>query len=51
MIIEIGVWIVVLSLAISYFGYTMNKFKSMKAERGYIRKGERLDMTKETIRK
>ncbi|MGH1047655.1 hypothetical protein ACUTR3_27350 [Bacillus sp. NA_145.1] len=49
MTIEIGVLIAVLSLAISYFGYSLNKTKSiksdgqqsaeMKAELGYIRKG------------
>ncbi|MEI4617692.1 hypothetical protein [Bacillus cereus] len=49
MTIEIGVLIGLLSLAISYFGYAMNKSKFMKAdgqqsaevkaELGYIRKG------------
>lgn len=49
MTIEIGVLIAVLSLAISYFAYSLNKTKSiksdgqqsaeMKAELGYIRKG------------
>ncbi|PGC95121.1 hypothetical protein [Bacillus toyonensis] len=49
MTIEIGVLIAVLSLAISYFGYVLNKSKSIKAdgqqsaevkaELGYIRKG------------
>ncbi|PFM62552.1 hypothetical protein COJ48_18845 [Bacillus cereus] len=47
--IEIGVLIAVLSLAISYFAYSLNRTKSiksdgqqsaeMKAELGYIRKG------------
>ncbi|HFK1410220.1 hypothetical protein ABE47_09320 [Bacillus thuringiensis] len=47
MTIEIGVLIAVLSLAISYFGYALNKSKSIKAdgqqsaevkaELGYIR--------------
>lgn len=49
MTIEIGVLIAVLSLAISYFAYSLNRTKSiksdgqqsaeMKAELGYIRKG------------
>lgn len=49
MTIELGVLIAVLSLAISYFGYVLNKSKSIKAdgqqsaevktELGYIRKG------------
>ncbi|MDA2639021.1 hypothetical protein PDQ79_31980 [Bacillus cereus] len=39
MSIEIGVLIGALSLAISYFGYALNKSKSIKAELGYIRKG------------
>ncbi|PEZ05575.1 hypothetical protein CN326_14020 [Bacillus sp. AFS018417] len=49
MTIEIGVLIAILSLAISYLGYSLNKTKSvrtdgqqsaeMKAELGYIRKG------------
>ncbi|PFV75369.1 hypothetical protein COL05_23370 [Bacillus sp. AFS059628] len=49
MTIEIGVLIAVLSLAISYLAYSLNKTKSiksdgqqsaeMKAELGYIRKG------------
>ncbi|PEF60931.1 hypothetical protein [Bacillus cereus] len=49
MTIELGVLIALLSLAISYFGYTLNKSKSIKvdgqqsaevkAELGYIRKG------------
>ncbi|EJR70787.1 hypothetical protein P4G85_06750 [Bacillus cereus] len=49
MSIEIGVLIGALSFAISYFGYTLNKSKSIKAdgqqsaevkaELGYIRKG------------
>ncbi|MFJ6034323.1 hypothetical protein [Bacillus toyonensis] len=47
--VEIGVLIAVLSLAISYFAYSLNRTKSiksdgqqsaeMKAELGYIRKG------------
>ncbi|MBJ8189170.1 hypothetical protein JDS79_19725 [Bacillus cereus] len=49
MTIEIGVLIAVLSLAISYFAYSLNRTRSiksdgqqsaeMKAELGYIRKG------------
>lgn len=49
MTIEIGLLIALLSLAISYFGYSLNKTKAvksdgkesaeMKAELGYIRKG------------
>ncbi|MCP1124551.1 hypothetical protein NKR74_14770 [Bacillus sp. 3103sda1] len=49
MTIEIGVLIAILSLAISYFAYSLNRTKSikldgqqsaeMKAELGYIRKG------------
>ncbi|PEP81585.1 hypothetical protein, partial [Bacillus toyonensis] len=49
MTIEVGVLIAVLSLAISYLGYTLNKSKTIKAdgqqsaevkaELGYIRKG------------
>ena len=49
MTIELGVLIALLSLAISYFGYALNKSKSIKAdgqqiaevkaELGYIRKG------------
>ncbi|MGH0792046.1 hypothetical protein ACQVTU_31380 [Bacillus cereus] len=49
MTIELGVLIALLSLAISYFGYVLNRSKSMKAdgqqsaevkaELGYIRKG------------
>ncbi|MCI0767419.1 hypothetical protein [Bacillus sp. TL12] len=49
MTIEIGVLIAVLSLAISYFAYSLNKTKAiksdgqqsaeMRAELGYIRKG------------
>ncbi|PGX01714.1 hypothetical protein COE40_19120 [Bacillus cereus] len=49
MTIEIGVLIAVLSLAISYFAYSLNRTKSiksdgqqsaeMRAELGYIRKG------------
>ncbi|MBJ8025902.1 hypothetical protein [Bacillus cereus] len=49
MTIELGVLIALLSLAISYFGYVLNKSKSIKAdgqqsaevkaELGYIRKG------------
>lgn len=49
MTIEIGVLIAILSLAISYFAYSLNKTKSIKsdgqqsaevkAELGYIRKG------------
>ena len=48
MTIELGVLIALLSLAISYFGYALNKSKSIKAdgqqsaevkaELGYIRK-------------
>jgi len=49
MTIEIGVLVAILSLAISYFAYSLNKTKSIKsdgqqsaevkAELGYIRKG------------
>ncbi|MBT2577380.1 hypothetical protein J7E43_08150 [Bacillus sp. ISL-8] len=49
MTIELGVLIAVLSLAISYFGYSLNRTKAvrsdgqesaeMRAELGYIRKG------------
>ncbi|PEE39398.1 hypothetical protein [Bacillus pseudomycoides] len=49
MTIEIGVLIAILSLAISYFAYSLNRSKSIKsdgqqsaevkAELGYIRKG------------
>ncbi|MEX0417684.1 hypothetical protein [Bacillus sp. C30] len=49
MTVELGLLLAVLSLAISYFGYTLNKSKSIKvdgqqsaevkAELGYIRKG------------
>ena len=49
MTIEIGVLIAIVSAAVSYFGYSLNKTKSiksdgqqsaeMRAELGYIRKG------------